>query len=211
MSSGPDPCAPCPFHDSSRRVYSARSCGARCSSRPLPRAAPRPSRSCRDGSRARYHSSGSRCATTEHPKHRLVSGADSPGSPPAEASRRIPRSSSSRGFRNYRLASIAPPPRDADDHKQEQDESTKQRGSRHYSESCTQTYVWPFQTNQPLTCQSITRTPVRYPSNGARSQLENSRSEEHTSELQSLAYLVCRLLLEKKKTKALSYGNTAAR
>src|SRR2546425_9176362 len=28
---------------------------------------------------------------------------------------------------------------------------------------------------------------------------ENERSEEHTSELQSLAYLVCRLLLEKKK------------
>src|SRR5687767_15476821 len=27
------------------------------------------------------------------------------------------------------------------------------------------------------------------------------RSEEHTSELQSLAYLVCRLLLEKKKRK----------
>ena len=27
----------------------------------------------------------------------------------------------------------------------------------------------------------------------------NFRSEEHTSELQSLAYLVCRLLLEKKK------------
>src|SRR2546425_8188316 len=28
------------------------------------------------------------------------------------------------------------------------------------------------------------------------------RSEEHTSELQSLAYLVCRLLLEKKKKQA---------
>src|SRR2546425_8230711 len=28
------------------------------------------------------------------------------------------------------------------------------------------------------------------------------RSEEHTSELQSLAYLVCRLLLEKKKKRA---------
>src|SRR2546425_5176233 len=28
---------------------------------------------------------------------------------------------------------------------------------------------------------------------------EGTRSEEHTSELQSLAYLVCRLLLEKKK------------
>src|SRR3989441_2993243 len=30
-------------------------------------------------------------------------------------------------------------------------------------------------------------------------QSDESRSEEHTSELQSLAYLVCRLLLEKKK------------
>src|SRR2546423_10430820 len=29
---------------------------------------------------------------------------------------------------------------------------------------------------------------------------QSIRSEEHTSELQSLAYLVCRLLLEKKKT-----------
>src|SRR2546425_2734849 len=28
---------------------------------------------------------------------------------------------------------------------------------------------------------------------------DTARSEEHTSELQSLAYLVCRLLLEKKK------------
>src|SRR6266404_6994747 len=28
---------------------------------------------------------------------------------------------------------------------------------------------------------------------------QSNRSEEHTSELQSLAYLVCRLLLEKKK------------
>src|SRR2546425_13184296 len=33
------------------------------------------------------------------------------------------------------------------------------------------------------------------------SKLELRRSEEHTSELQSLAYLVCRLLLEKKKKK----------
>src|ERR1035441_10707614 len=30
--------------------------------------------------------------------------------------------------------------------------------------------------------------------------LRNTRSEEHTSELQSLRHLVCRLLLEKKKT-----------
>src|SRR2546425_12570852 len=32
-----------------------------------------------------------------------------------------------------------------------------------------------------------------------RRRVEEQRSEEHTSELQSLAYLVCRLLLEKKK------------
>src|SRR2546425_7089025 len=36
---------------------------------------------------------------------------------------------------------------------------------------------------------------------GRRSGRAPRRSEEHTSELQSLAYLVCRLLLEKKKTK----------
>src|SRR2546425_3332583 len=34
---------------------------------------------------------------------------------------------------------------------------------------------------------------------------ESARSEEHTSELQSLAYLVCRLLLEKKKKRIISY------
>src|SRR2546425_5763875 len=34
------------------------------------------------------------------------------------------------------------------------------------------------------------------------------RSEEHTSELQSLAYLVCRLLLEKKKQKQVQDQNT---
>src|SRR2546423_8067735 len=33
------------------------------------------------------------------------------------------------------------------------------------------------------------------------------RSEEHTSELQSLAYLVCRLLLEKKKKMNESMGS----
>src|SRR2546425_9257149 len=34
---------------------------------------------------------------------------------------------------------------------------------------------------------------------GCATVTTTSRSEEHTSELQSLAYLVCRLLLEKKK------------
>src|SRR3989441_4837511 len=43
------------------------------------------------------------------------------------------------------------------------------------------------------------------PELGAREQ--RLRSEEHTSELQSLAYLVCRLLLEKKKTKIFFFIN----
>src|SRR3712207_8570070 len=35
------------------------------------------------------------------------------------------------------------------------------------------------------------------------------RSEEHTSELQSRQYLVCRLLLEKKKNKQYNYENVS--
>src|SRR2546425_5319238 len=42
------------------------------------------------------------------------------------------------------------------------------------------------------------RGAARLPRRGPRGE----RSEEHTSELQSLAYLVCRLLLEKKNTRA---------
>src|SRR2546425_5495023 len=49
--------------------------------------------------------------------------------------------------------------------------------------------------------------PARRPSHSARTPTPSGetapRSEEHTSELQSLAYLVCRLLLEKKKYKKL--------
>src|SRR5258706_4825850 len=41
----------------------------------------------------------------------------------------------------------------------------------------------------------------RWPRGGDRHRRSNrGRSEEHTSELQSLTNLVCRLLLEKKKT-----------
>src|SRR5687767_15325191 len=43
------------------------------------------------------------------------------------------------------------------------------------------------------------RQGVPYPGQQPGHYQDNSRSEEHTSELQSLAYLVCRLLLEKKK------------
>src|SRR2546425_6385666 len=38
---------------------------------------------------------------------------------------------------------------------------------------------------------------------------DDPRSEEHTSELQSLAYLVCRLLLEKKKKKNTRLNQTS--
>src|SRR3712207_8296871 len=45
------------------------------------------------------------------------------------------------------------------------------------------------------------RKTVRSPSIRSRSSVTTTgRSEEHTSELQSRQYLVCRLLLEKKKT-----------
>src|SRR3712207_7152118 len=41
--------------------------------------------------------------------------------------------------------------------------------------------------------------PARRARRGARGGVPAGRSEEHTSELQSRQYLVCRLLLEKKK------------
>src|SRR5258705_2478760 len=49
-----------------------------------------------------------------------------------------------------------------------------------------------------------TRAPVgstRYRSRSSKPVHARLRSEEHTSELQSLRHLVCRLLLEKKKTR----------
>src|SRR3712207_7028713 len=41
-----------------------------------------------------------------------------------------------------------------------------------------------------------------------RVELAAARSEEHTSELQSRQYLVCRLLLEKKKKRTKTFKNT---
>src|SRR3712207_8407645 len=43
------------------------------------------------------------------------------------------------------------------------------------------------------------RFRLRSPAAAPRPGVERERSEEHTSELQSRQYLVCRLLLEKKK------------
>src|SRR2546423_11943576 len=49
------------------------------------------------------------------------------------------------------------------------------------------------------TDQACSRFGIPHGLNPLRVRFEQARSEEHTSELQSLAYLVCRLLLEKKK------------
>src|SRR3989441_6143653 len=47
--------------------------------------------------------------------------------------------------------------------------------------------------------QNVERALKTFVSTHLSGVLVVDRSEEHTSELQSLAYLVCRLLLEKKK------------
>src|SRR3989441_3766823 len=65
-------------------------------------------------------------------------------------------------------------------------------------------YTTLFRSSIARCCRRID-TPIAVMSGARRGALRSgryasrSRSEEHTSELQSLAYLVCRLLLEKKK------------
>src|SRR5262245_65767486 len=55
---------------------------------------------------------------------------------------------------------------------------------------------WSVSGRRSITAGLITRSPVPCPA--------ISRSEEHTSELQSLRHLVCRLLLEKKNKQQLT-------
>src|SRR2546425_12931056 len=57
----------------------------------------------------------------------------------------------------------------------------------------------PSMEKMPSVKTSFSRASRAALSFSSRSAM-SERSEEHTSELQSLAYLVCRLLLEKKKT-----------
>src|SRR2546429_3393022 len=56
---------------------------------------------------------------------------------------------------------------------------------------------------------SSTRSRSTRPSTGCRGA-RRSRSEEHTSELQSRLHLVCRLLLEKKKNSVLDHMHKEA-
>src|SRR5437899_6288730 len=66
---------------------------------------------------------------------------------------------------------------------------------------------------RPAGRQESHRIPRLGPGRGRlRAAGRAARSEEHTSELQSLRHLVCRLLLEKKKTPATarSWSNATA-
>src|SRR2546427_5749931 len=56
-----------------------------------------------------------------------------------------------------------------------------------------------------ITRTASTSTPISRPNEKAYSV---TRSEEHTSELQSQSNLVCRLLLEKKKKKRISHNRS---
>src|SRR5687767_15682083 len=70
------------------------------------------------------------------------------------------------------------------------------------------TEIYTLSLHDALPILSVPNVEVVVPSHSrtksgwAQSPVKKrERSEEHTSELQSLAYLVCRLLLEKKKKK----------
>src|SRR2546429_5220690 len=56
--------------------------------------------------------------------------------------------------------------------------------------------MWPYATTADAVCDALRLSRgMSY-----KNALAGMRSEEHTSELQSRLHLVCRLLLEKKKT-----------
>src|SRR5215217_9677713 len=57
----------------------------------------------------------------------------------------------------------------------------------------------PITAPRPPTSSRPRHCPGHAASAGPGATLRQPRSEEHTSELQSRQYLVCRLLLEKKK------------
>src|SRR2546423_7254660 len=65
-------------------------------------------------------------------------------------------------------------------------------------------YTTLFRSREPLRLRGEARGAAAVFRGGGGHLRKTARSEEHTSELQSLAYLVCRLLLEKKN----NYQNT---
>src|SRR3712207_7464124 len=67
--------------------------------------------------------------------------------------------------------------------------------------NCRQSYASAIRTTQKGLCCKMPQQNVRHfvVQGGSFQHIRVLRSEEHTSELQSRQYLVCRLLLEKKK------------
>src|SRR3712207_7937570 len=63
-------------------------------------------------------------------------------------------------------------------------------------------------STSPPKARRTSRSPPRSPTDGCRCSTHPERSEEHTSELQSRQYLVCRLLLEKKKKIKIKHKST---
>src|SRR5947209_16969728 len=79
--------------------------------------------------------------------------------------------------------------------------------------------LFPSRRSSDLPCQSFIpfwavsrneRSVLRLSSGNSARSTARLRSEEHTSELQSRQYLVCRLLLEKKKKKTEKKHTTKA-
>src|SRR2546430_9918982 len=62
-------------------------------------------------------------------------------------------------------------------------------------------YTTLFRSRSPRHCRSSSKKARARASPPDRASACTTRSEEHTSELQSQSNLVCRLLLEKKKKK----------
>src|SRR3712207_7884811 len=78
----------------------------------------------------------------------------------------------------------------------------KQMRGTSYFVACRQTVSLCAST--PSTAENTTTAPSSTRKDRSTSAVKSTcpgRSEEHTSELQSRQYLVCRLLLEKKKKK----------
>src|SRR3712207_8450552 len=75
----------------------------------------------------------------------------------------------------------------------------------------------PTRRPSPRSSSPTSTTPSARPPSGRSSSRRSSRgsspptrSEEHTSELQSRQYLVCRLLLEKKNLPTVPYADCSA-
>src|SRR5258705_9435531 len=63
----------------------------------------------------------------------------------------------------------------------------------------TEIYTLSLHDALPISCSACWAGPSLHGLRTSIAAPRSSRSEEHTSELQSLRHLVCRLLLEKKK------------